>query len=135
MALEAPGSARTARLLFLAFLAGPLLFTGVALALLPPRPTSTEPILLYVPFALGAVLFSGALVIRTRLPAPPPDGAGDEWWRVNLSRVTLLWALLEGPSLFGAAMYLTLGNLLPLMVTAVGIALLLLHTPDRIGGG
>jgi hypothetical protein len=135
MATEQPGPARAARIVFLAFLAGPLLFTGVALALLPAHQVSSDPILLYIPFALAAVLFTGALVIRTRIPPAPPGAAGDEWWRINLSRVTILWAMLEGPSLFGAAMYLTLGNLLPLMVTAVGVVLLLLHAPDRIAEG
>jgi len=33
-----PRPARTARILYLGLLAGPLLFAGVALALLPPRP-------------------------------------------------------------------------------------------------
>jgi hypothetical protein len=135
MATEQPGPARAARVVFLAFLSGPLLFTGVALALLPAHEVSNDPVLLYIPFALAAVLFTGALVIRTRIPPAPSGGAGDDWWRINLPRVTILWAMLEGPSLFGAATYLTLGNLLPLMVTAVGVVLLLLHSPDRVAEG
>ena len=127
-----PSPSRTARLLFLGLLAGPVLFTGIALALLPRQTPVDQPVLLYMPFSLAAVLFGGGLVIRTRIPPRTPSESEDAWWRANLPRALILWRLLEGPSLFAAVMYLTLGTLLPLLVTATGIAMLMLHAPARL---
>ena len=59
----------------------------------------------------------------------------DEWWQVNLSRALMVWTLFEGPALFGAAMYLTLGTLTPLLVTVIGLVMLLLHSPTRLSEG
>ncbi|HTG84075.1 MAG TPA: hypothetical protein VL853_04670 [Gemmatimonadales bacterium] len=124
--------ARTARILYLGLLVGPLLFGGVALALLPPQAPVDQPILLYTPFALAAVLFAGGLIIRTRIPQRATAESEDEWWRVNLPRALMVWSLFEGPALFGAAMYLTLGTLVPLLVTGIGLVMLLLNSPHRL---
>ncbi len=130
-----PAPARTARILYLGLMAGPLLFSGVALVLLPPQTPVNQPILLYTPFALAAVLFAGGLMIRTRIPARTVAQTEDEWWQVNLSRALMVWTLFEGPALFGAAMYLTLGTLTPLLVTGIGLVMLLLHSPTRLSEG
>jgi hypothetical protein len=130
-----PAPARTARILYLGLLAGPLLFSGVALAFLPPQAPVNQPILLYTPFALAAVLFAGGLMIRTRIPGRTVAQTEDQWWQVNLSRALMVWTLFEGPALFGAAMYLTLGTLIPLLVTVIGLVMLLLHSPTRLSEG
>ena len=127
-----PTPARTARILYVGLLAGPLLFAGVALALLPPQAPVDQPILLYTPFALAAVLFAGGLIIRTRIPQRTRAETEDEWWRVNLSRALMVWSLFEGPALFGTAMYLTLGTVVPLLVTGIGLVMLLLNSPHRL---
>ena len=124
--------ARTARILYIGLLVGPLLFGGVALALLPPQAPVDQPILLYTPFALAAVLFAGGLIIRTRIPQRATAESEDEWWRVNLPRALMVWSLFEGPALFGAAMYLTLGTVVPLLVTGIGLVMLLLNSPHRL---
>src|SRR4026207_2117285 len=124
--------ARTARILYLGPPRGPLLFGGVALALLPPQTPVDQPILLYTPFALAAVLFAGGLISRTRIPQRGTAESEDEWWRVNLPRALMVWSLFEGPALFGAAMYLTLGTVVPLLVTGIGLVMLLLNSPHRL---
>ncbi|HEY7029305.1 MAG TPA: hypothetical protein VH438_16940 [Gemmatimonadales bacterium] len=132
MPLAEPTPARIARVLYFGLLAGPLFFAGVALALLPRQTPVDQPILLYTPFALAAVLFAGGLIIRTRIPQRKTAETEDEWWRVNLSRALMVWSLFEGPALFGAAMYLTLGTIVPLLVTGVGLVMLLLNSPARL---
>lgn len=127
-----PTPARIARILYFGLLAGPLLFAGLALALLPRQTPVDQPILLYTPFALAAVLFAGGLIIRTRIPQRSTAETPDEWWRVNISRALMVWSLFEGPALFGAAMYLTLGTIVPLLVTGVGLVMLLLNSPNRL---
>jgi len=127
--------ARTARILYFGLLAGPMFFAGVALALLPPQTSVAQPLLLYTPFALAAVLFAGGLIIRTRIPPRTTTETENEWWRVNLSRALMVWSLFEGPALFGAAMYLTLGTIIPLLVTGVGLVMLLLNSPNRLVEG
>ena len=97
-----PTPARTARILYLGLLAGPVLFAGVALACFPLQTPVDQPVLLYTPFALAAVLFAGGLMIRTRIPQRTTVGSREEeWWRVNLPRALMVWSLFEGPALFG----------------------------------
>lgn len=132
MAPANPGSVRSARLIHRALLGGTVLFTGLVTVVLPHPPVLSQPALLYVPFALAAVLFAGSLFIRSRIPALRPGESEDDWWRANLTIGIMIWTLLEGPSLFAAVMFLISGNAVTLVVTAIGVALLIFSAPARL---
>jgi len=127
-----PGSARLARLIHLALLAGTVLFSAVVAVVLPHPPPMRQPFLLYIPFVLAAVLFAGSLFLRSRVAPLQSGQSEDDWWGANLTIGIMIWTLLEGPSLFAAVMYLISGNVLTLVVTAVGVALLVFTAPGRM---
>ena len=118
-----------AKLIHLALCGGLLAATGVLwLATQQSPPTDLPVLVLYLPLVVGAGSFGGALVLRSRLL----DGGNEssaEWWRANLQRAILLWALFEGPALFGAVLFATSHQWIPLIATAIGFLLLVLHSP------
>jgi hypothetical protein len=125
----------TARLLHLALISGVVLMTAIFLLLPRPSAPVPNPILLYATFGIGAVMFAGALVIANQLPRDSATRDADEWWRANLGRAVVVWAMLEGPALLGAVVHFLTGSLLPLLVTGSGIAFFLLTAPERLREG
>lgn len=124
----------TARLIHLVLLGGIALFTIILAVVPPPSPDGQQAsLLLYATFAVAAVMFSGAMFLATRLPAAGPEP--DRWWQENLSRALVVWSMLEGPALLGGVVYYLTRNLQSLVVTAVGLLLLGLHGPGRLGRG
>ena len=118
-----------AKLIHLALCTGLLLATGVLwLATQQTPPTELPAIVRYLPLIVGAGSFGGALVLRSRL-FDSDSGGGADWWRANLQRAILLWALFEGPALFGAVLFATSHQWIPLIATAIGFVLLALHSP------
>jgi hypothetical protein len=118
-----------AKLIHLALCSGLLLATGVVwLATQQAPPTEFPVLVLYLPLVVGAGSFGGALVLRSRLLDGGSDNSAD-WWRANLQRAILLWALFEGPALFGAVLFATSHQWIPLIATAIGFVLLALHSP------
>ena len=131
--MTAPASApATAKILHLAICSGLMLFIAVAYYVSQHRPPNELPaIVLYLPLVAGAVMFGTALVLRRKLLDGGP-AMGDEWYRANLQRMILLWALFEAPALFGTVLYLVSGAWIPLVATGVGLVLLVLHSPDQL---
>lgn len=82
---------------------------------------------------VGSVLFVVAL--RSRIPAR--SAASDEvWWRANVGRAVLVWALLEAPALLGAVTLFVSGRLLAYTVlVAFALFGLASATPSRLSGG
>ena len=118
-----------AKLIHLALCGGVLLATGVMWLATQQSPPTVLPVLvLYLPLVVAAGSFSGALVLRSRL-LDGSGGNGPDWWRANLQRAILLWALFEGPALFGAVLFATSHQWIPLIATALGFLLLVLHSP------
>ncbi len=126
----APGT--LARLLHLAFCSGLFVFLGVAWFISRQMtPTPLPALVIYLPLLVGAVVFTAAFMLRTRL-LDDGSGTASEWWRANLQRVILLWALFEAPALFGIVIYIVSGNWIPLIAGAAGLFLLVLHSPDQL---
>ncbi len=127
----------TARIVHLALVMGVLLFLGVAVLLRSSMPASAPNItqlLQLVAFVVGAAAVGVALVFRGKIPPRQPAESIDAWWQANLSRAILLWALTEGPSLFGVVAFLLTGSYAPLVVTGVGLILLATMAPARLAG-
>ncbi|MEO8030828.1 MAG: hypothetical protein ABI765_08265 [Gemmatimonadota bacterium] len=121
-----------ARIVHAAMAGSILIFGGLSYVLQQSQPrTSLPSFVVYMPLVLGAAMFAGALMIRTRLLEDGPTDL-QQWWRSNLSRAVLLWSLFEGPALFGAAIYLASGQAVALGATAAGFILLVLNSPDRL---
>ena len=130
---ERPGGYVVARMLHAGLAAGLVVFTAACYAFRAGRPPVDTPAFLgWVPLLIGSGIFTGAALLKDRFMGG--DGTGD-WWKVNLPRALLLWSLFEGPALFGAAIYLGTGAPQSLAATAVGFALLLWYSPDRLHDG
>ncbi len=121
--------ARTARLLHLALM-GSVTGISVTLALLPASAASLAPLFLYAVFGVAAIMFAGALVLSSRLTSGGRDVG--LWWRENLGRALVMWAMIEGPSLLGAVAYLLSRDLTALFIPAVGLVLLMHLGPARL---
>jgi hypothetical protein len=129
---DAPPGALVARILHGGLTAGLVLFGAACYVLRGGRPPGALPSFIpWIPLGLAAVVFPAAVALRSRLFDATTTAPG-EWWNAHLTHAILLWSLFEGPALFGAAVYLASGGIAALGATAVGLALLLLHAPDRL---
>lgn len=121
--------AGTARLLHLALM-GSIIFTSLLLAVVPMGTSTVAPLFLYAVFGVAAVMFAGALMLSSRLPRTDTDP--DRWWKQNIGRALLLWAMIEGPSMLGAVAFLLTRDITALVVPAIGLALMVLLGPGRL---
>lgn len=121
--------AATARLLHFALM-GSVIGSSLLLAVLPVSGSPIAPLFLYAVFGVAAVMFAGALLLSTRLPHD--DHNLDNWWRDNIGRALLVWAMIEGPALLGAVAYLLSRDITALLVPAIGLALLVLLGPAKL---
>jgi hypothetical protein len=129
---DTPPGALVARILHGGLTAGLVLFGAACYVLRGGRPPGALPAFIpWIPLGLAAVVFPVAVTMRSRLFDDTTTAPGD-WWKAHLTHAILLWSLFEGPALFGAAVYLASGGIAALVATAVGLALLLLHAPDRL---
>src|SRR5258706_11964484 len=82
---------------------------------------------------VGAVLL--VLVFRSRIPARS-GASDDEWWKANVGRAILVWALLESPAILGAVTLFATGRMLAYTVlVAFALIGLATATPSRLSGG
>jgi hypothetical protein len=82
---------------------------------------------------VGAVLL--VLAFRSRLPARS-GASDDDWWKANVGRAILVWALLESPAILGAVSLFVTGRLLAYTVlVAMALIGLTTATPSRLSGG
>ncbi len=134
--MPAPSRQATARLVHLALVTGIVLLTVVCAVLLPHR--AVEPrlqqLLVYLAFGFGAVGCAASLILASRLPREELRAA-EAWWDAHFGEVMIIWALLDGPAVFGAVAHFLSGSALPLVVTAVALALFVLQSPWRLRGG
>ena len=127
--------ARAARIVYLALIGGVVGATVVFSLVRPVASGPAAPILVYIPFAMAVPLFAGALLLAGRLPRPGSTADPDAWWRANLPRALTIWAMLEGPSLYGAVVWPLTDSYLPLAVIAVGLFLFSVTAPRRLMEG
>lgn len=128
--------ARLARLLHASLLVTPLLFFSIALyfSSLPSAPTpDSSGMLRWAGLGVGSVLVAVASLLRNTVPQRLADEPEDAWWRANLPRAIMLWALAETVGVAGAALSLVAGDPLGALPLVLASTLLLLHlSPARL---
>jgi hypothetical protein len=88
---------------------------------------------LYVALVLvSAALFGGAMFTANRLIPPAKGSSQDDWWRVNLGKALLIWALVEAPALLGTVAYLLTRDFRALIATFTGLLLFAAYRPSRL---
>jgi hypothetical protein len=83
-------------------------------------------------FLVSAVLFGGAMFTANRLVAPARGSSQDEWWRANLGKAILIWALVEGPAILGFVAYLLTRDFRALLATFAGLLFFGAYRPSRL---
>lgn len=132
-----PSPSVSARIIHLALVAGVLLFLAVVWWIGRERsvPTGALPdrkVLYIAVFLLSAASFSAALFFCNQLDSRAPTETTDAWWRRNQGRVVIIWALVEGPALFGIVGYLLTGDFRVLVATLAGLFLFAHFSPARL---
>lgn len=87
--------------------------------------------------AVGVLLVSVFVMRAVRSSVEPvaPRGDRDAWWRANMARAMVVWAVAEGAALAGAMFWLLTGDFVILVVvTGVSLALLAANRPGALMG-
>ncbi|HEU5040850.1 MAG TPA: hypothetical protein VFT84_08530 [Gemmatimonadales bacterium] len=101
--------------------------TALPVAALPDRRV------LYIGlFLVSATLFGGAMFTANRLVPPARGSSQDEWWRVNLGKAILVWALVEAPAILGTVAYLLTRDFRTLIATFTGLLFFGAYRPSRL---
>jgi hypothetical protein len=83
-------------------------------------------------FIVSAILFGAAMFTAGRLGRPGPGTSQDEWWRVNLGKAIVIWALVEAPALLGLIAYMLTRDFRVLIATLTGPLLFGNYRPSRL---
>jgi hypothetical protein len=83
-------------------------------------------------FLVSAALFGGAMFTANRLVPPGRGASQDDWWRVNLGKAVLVWALVEGPAILGTVAYLLTRDFRVLLATFAGLLFFGAYRPSRL---
>jgi hypothetical protein len=83
-------------------------------------------------FLVSAMLFGGAMFTANRLRPPAPGASQDDWWRANLGKAILIWALVEGPAILGTVAYLLTRDFRALVATFTGLLFFGTYRPSRL---
>jgi hypothetical protein len=126
-----------ARIIHAALVLGVLIFWFVAWSL---GRSSAMPVyalpdrrVLYVALVLvSAVLFGAAMFRASRLGRVAPGTSQDEWWRANLGKAVVIWALVEAPALLGLIAYTFTHDFRVLIATLTGLLLFGAYRPSRL---
>ena len=138
MAAGAPVSpAINARIIHAALVTGVVLFWLVAwyIGRSQAEPISSLPDLriLYIAlFLMSAVLFGAAMFTAGRLTPPLAGQSPDEWWRRNLGKAIVIWALVEAPAILGLVGYVVTRDFRTLLATLAGLLLFGNYRPSRL---
>jgi len=136
-----PGSpvspAISARIIHASLVIGVLMFCLVAwyLGRASAVPTYALPdrrVLYIALFLVSAILFGAAMFTANRLGRPEPGTSQDEWWRVNLGKAVVIWALVEAPALLGLIAYTLTHDFRALIATLTGLLLFGNYRPSRL---
>ena len=129
--------ATNARIIHAALVIGVLMFCLVAwyLGRDPAMPVYALPdrrVLYIALFLVSATLFGAAMFTASRLGRPAPGTSQDEWWRVNLGKAVLIWALVEAPTLLGLVAYTLTHDFRALIATFTGLLFFGNYRPSRL---
>ncbi len=83
-------------------------------------------------FLVSAALFGGAMFTVNRLTPPSLGMSQDDWWRVNLGKAVLIWALVEAPAILGTVAYLLTRDFRALIATFTGLLFFGTYRPARL---
>jgi hypothetical protein len=83
-------------------------------------------------FLVSAALFGGAMFTVNRLRPPAHGASQDDWWRVNLGKAIVVWALVEAPAVLGTVAYLLTRDFRTLLATFAGLFLFGAYRPSRL---
>jgi hypothetical protein len=127
----------SARIIHAALVLGVMLFWAVAwytgsYVSLPVSAVPDRRVLYVGLFLISAVLFGAAVYTAARLPAPAPGTSQDDWWRANLGRAIVIWALVEAPALFGTVAYLLTHDFRTLIAPFTGLLFFVNYRPSRL---
>jgi hypothetical protein len=127
----------SARIIHAALVSGVLMFWLVAWYLgqgsaMPVYALPDRRVLYIALFLVSAGLFGAAMFIAGRLPHPAPSTPDDDWWRVNLGKAIVVWALVEAPALLGLVAYLLTRDFRALIATLAGLLLFATYRPSRL---
>jgi len=128
--------ALVARIIHAALVLGIAIFWGVAWYVGSSRsvPSAALPdrkVLYVALFVVSAVTFGAAMYTASRVAAMRSDLSVDDWWRLHLSRVIAVWALVEAPALFGIVAYLLTHDFRALIAPFAGLLLFVNYRPSR----
>jgi hypothetical protein len=88
---------------------------------------------LYIALALvSAGLFGGAMFTANRLVPPTRGSSQDDWWRANLGKAIVVWALAEAPAILGTVAYLLTRDFRALLATFIGLLFFAAYRPSRL---
>ncbi|MBA3554209.1 MAG: hypothetical protein H0W29_05575 [Gemmatimonadales bacterium] len=101
--------------------------TALPVSLLPDRRV------LYIGlFLASATLFGAAMFTVNRLSPPARGMSQDDWWRINLGKAVLVWALVEAPTILGTVAYLLTRDFRALLATFTGLLFFGTYRPSRL---
>ena len=125
-----------ARIIHGALVFGVLLFWALAWAISDrslPEGALPERRVLYIALALlSAGLFGAAAFRAGRLPLPSRGVTEDDWWRANLGRAIVVWALVEAPTILGLVAYTLTRDFRTLLAPFVGLLFFANYHPRRL---
>lgn len=128
--------ATNARIVHAALVTGVLTFCVVAWylgrAAMPAVALPNRRVLYIALFLVSATLFGAAMFMANRLGRPWPGASQDEWWRVNLGKAVVIWALIEAPTLLGLVAYTLTHDFRVLIATLTGLLLFGNYRPSRL---
>jgi hypothetical protein len=126
-----------AKIIHAAMVIGIVMFWLVAwyLGRTPAMPVYALPdrrVLYIALFLVSATLFGAAIFTAGRLGRPAPGTSQDEWWRANLGKAVVIWALVESPALLGLLAYTLTHDFRALIATLTGLLLFANYRPSRL---
>ena len=130
-------SGTSARIIHGALFLGVVMFTGIAWFVgssvsLPVEAMPDRRLLYLGLFLVSAVLFGAAMYSAGRLGSPASGMSEDDWWRANLGKAIVVWALVEAPTLLGTVAYLLTHDFRTLIATFTGLLLFVNYRPSRL---
>jgi hypothetical protein len=125
-----------ARIVHGALVLGVVMFWVLAWAIrdrsLPAEALPDRRVLYIVLAVLSATAFGAAAFMVGRLPSPRSGATEDEWWRTNLGRTIVVWALVEAPTLLGLTVYILTRDFRTLLAPFIGLLLFANYRPRRL---
>ena len=127
----------SARIIHAALVSGVILFCGAAwyIGSITALPVSAVPDrrVLYLGLILvSGVLFGAAMYTAGTIASPAAGMSQDDWWRANLARAIVVWALVESPAILGTVAYLLTYDFRTLIAPFTGLLMFVNYRPSRL---